>query len=111
MSLRIVDQPARGNQYLVLNVRTTGLFSQFISAHHLPIIQPAQEYQHANANEQEDEHLPTACTAQFYAHPIPPFKFSWLNAGIIFWITSRCFTTNTCRVFGSAGTSPRDFAR
>src|SRR5947209_19925857 len=63
MSLRIVDQPPRGIQYLVLNVLAAGLFCQFITTQHLPVIQPAQEYQHANANKQKDEHLPTACAA------------------------------------------------
>ena len=50
-----------------------------ITTHHLPEIEPAYQGYHANANKQENEHLPIACTAQLNTHLLLLSRSSWLK--------------------------------
>src|SRR5437588_9617233 len=71
MSLVVINESTRGIQDEILCMLIVRLLCQIITTmrlQHLPVIQPAQKYQHAEANQQEDEHLPVSCPSQFFAH-------------------------------------------
>src|SRR5437667_8643164 len=76
-ALGIVDQSTRSIQNLVFCMLTTGELSQavpILRLKHLPVIEPPQQDEHAEADQQEDEHLPCAGTPQFCAHHLLPFS-------------------------------------
>src|SRR5260370_24547904 len=79
VALDVVDQPARRVQYCVLSVLKVSALRQLVATlrlEHLPVIEPCQQYPYAEEDQQENEHLPAACSLHFCVPLLASFRFN-----------------------------------
>src|SRR5579885_1203267 len=82
--LGVVDEAARRVQHDILYMFVAGKLRQVMAAmrfNDLPVVESAQQDQHAEADQQENEHLSIAGASQFLAHFLPPsFSALWFES-------------------------------